>query len=54
MIEHDRQIVVEAASESKCSGEKAGQGGVVLAEQRIERSLAIAGCALCRSVIGAV
>ncbi len=53
-IELKRQGIVEPAGEGKGSGEKAGQGRVVGAQQRVERSLAIAGCTLSGCVIGAV
>ena len=54
MIEHHRQRVVQAAGESKRRWEEAGKGGIVLAEQRIERTLAVSGGAFGRRAVGAV
>jgi hypothetical protein len=54
MIEHHRQSVVQTAGESKRRREEAGQGGIVLAEQRIERALAVSGGAFRRRAVGAV
>jgi hypothetical protein len=49
MIEHDRQGVIQAAGEGKCRREEAGQRRIVLAKQRIERALAVTGCAFSRA-----